>query len=459
MQEKILLEAAHVYSSRSDDEKQQDFCGYVDTMLKEAPDLLQGSSPEVVAKAREIRPPRSCISCLLIGNHSAGKSSFINWYVGEKVQSTSVAMETCGITVIRHGSKRAAWRGRQTASAFPHLDKLAKMPGVVEHLSSEFSPSTEKEFRLLELIDTPGLVDGNVRYPFDVEAAIEELAVHSEVILIFLDPMGKALVARCMRMAQKLAPKHFARMRFIVGKFDTVRDQQDRVNVISQISQQIQNHIQTNTQLFPIYLPDKVKDEPLDIPNQLQAVCDIMSAAIDNRVQDVLVTLESDCRTIVELAKVMLRATAVRRRQNTAVNVLRVLLGVLVFGALGLLVYWTLLNVTELDPMMVCDDQHARSIEWFSPTGELLAREHHEPVTTWQCAAATGLGGIPALVVVLLLTGGLLYVWLFKATKLSQLSFRQTRKLQRMCQEVEKVRSGKLKQMKHVLTRAALDDA
>eukprot|EP00961_Rhodomonas_salina_P049867 669953-Rhodomonas_salina.1 len=77
-------------------------------VLSRSDSRVQGSSPEVVAKAREIRPPRSCISCLLIGNHSAGKSSFINWYVGEKVQSTSVAMETCGITVIRCSHPPAA---------------------------------------------------------------------------------------------------------------------------------------------------------------------------------------------------------------------------------------------------------------------------------------------------------------------------------------------------------------
>jgi GTPase SAR1 family protein len=27
---------------------------------------------------------------MIIGNHSAGKSSFINWYIGESVQTTGV---------------------------------------------------------------------------------------------------------------------------------------------------------------------------------------------------------------------------------------------------------------------------------------------------------------------------------------------------------------------------------
>ena len=52
-----------------------------------------------------MRPPRDRITCLLIGNHSAGKSSFTNWYVGEQIQKESVAIETAGITIIRKGEK------------------------------------------------------------------------------------------------------------------------------------------------------------------------------------------------------------------------------------------------------------------------------------------------------------------------------------------------------------------
>jgi ribosome biogenesis GTPase A len=33
-------------------------------------------------------------SVMIIGNHSAGKSSFINWYIGEGIQKTGVAIET-----------------------------------------------------------------------------------------------------------------------------------------------------------------------------------------------------------------------------------------------------------------------------------------------------------------------------------------------------------------------------
>ena len=36
---------------------------------------------------------------MIIGNHSAGKSSFINWYIEEHVQRAGVAIETQGESI------------------------------------------------------------------------------------------------------------------------------------------------------------------------------------------------------------------------------------------------------------------------------------------------------------------------------------------------------------------------
>ncbi len=46
------------------------------------------------AQGKVIRHPRRKCVVMLCGNHSAGKSSFVNWYVGEDIQGTGVAVET-----------------------------------------------------------------------------------------------------------------------------------------------------------------------------------------------------------------------------------------------------------------------------------------------------------------------------------------------------------------------------
>lgn len=48
-----------------------------------------------------LSPPRRKIRVLVIGNHSSGKSSFINWYVGANVLPTGVAIETKRFTICK----------------------------------------------------------------------------------------------------------------------------------------------------------------------------------------------------------------------------------------------------------------------------------------------------------------------------------------------------------------------
>lgn len=44
--------------------------------------------------------------------------------------------------------------------------------GLTDYLSAEISTSKQKKFSLVTFVDTPGLVDGDMVYPFDVNGAI-----------------------------------------------------------------------------------------------------------------------------------------------------------------------------------------------------------------------------------------------------------------------------------------------
>lgn len=49
--------------------------------------------------------------------------------------------------------------------------------GVTDYLSAEISTSKQKRFSLLTFVDTPGLVDGDMIYPFNVNSAITWLGM------------------------------------------------------------------------------------------------------------------------------------------------------------------------------------------------------------------------------------------------------------------------------------------
>ena len=88
--------------------------------------------------------PRQKINVMIVGNHSAGKSSYINWYVGEHVQSTAVAIETQGFTFCTSGKKRDTLKGQATMVLFQHLQEELNQfaPAIYNGLATEVCTGT-----------------------------------------------------------------------------------------------------------------------------------------------------------------------------------------------------------------------------------------------------------------------------------------------------------------------------
>ncbi len=258
--------------------------------------------------------PRKKVTVMFIGNHSAGKSSFINWYIGDNIMPTGVAVESQGFTICTQGKNKdnSEIKGEGTLRYFPHIagiDKFGKT--LIENLNTSVSPSSKHRFDVVDLIDTPGMVDGNVKYPFDVDAVIEYLAGHVDIICVFLDPIGQALCSRTMNVVERLNKNHYEKMRYYITKADTV----DRIIDLFKVSQQVtQNLAQrvNNSHGFsvpPIFIPtEENKDNELSQINQVQELLSNIDRAIKQKVQDNLKTLETHCSKITNLVKSELHA-------------------------------------------------------------------------------------------------------------------------------------------------------
>ena len=57
---------------------------------------------------------------------------------------------------------------------------------MVDFLSTEISTSKQKKFSLVTFVDTPGLVDGDMQYPFNVNEAILWLGKSDSCMLLSL---------------------------------------------------------------------------------------------------------------------------------------------------------------------------------------------------------------------------------------------------------------------------------
>ena len=125
--------------------------------------------------------------------------------------------------------------------------------GVVDYLTTEISTSKQKKFSLVTFVDTPGLVDGDMKYPFDVNEAIQWLGIlkstvaayfllHffktiffffslgelADLIFVFFDPIGQALCKRTLNLVEQLNINHPERLRFYLSKADEAGTESDR---------------------------------------------------------------------------------------------------------------------------------------------------------------------------------------------------------------------------------------
>uniref|UniRef100_A0A3B3QTW8 Si:dkey-98f17.5 n=1 Tax=Paramormyrops kingsleyae TaxID=1676925 RepID=A0A3B3QTW8_9TELE len=223
----------------------------------------------------------------------------VKLYVEEHIQRTGVAIETQGFTFVTSGRKRESLTGNATLHLYPHFRHLLEFKGLTDYLSAEISTSKQKKFSLVTFVDTPGLVDGDMVYPFDVNNAIISFGQQADLIMVFFDPMGQALCKRTLDIVEKLSETCGDRLLFYLSKADEAGRETDRQRVMMQIVQELCRRPGLNKcgfEMPTIYIPNPQK--PSRCENQIDGVCQTIEKTINQAVQRTLDQLEKDCDLI-----------------------------------------------------------------------------------------------------------------------------------------------------------------
>jgi predicted GTPase len=371
-----------------------------------SPSLCSVSSSLSLSSSHPIISPRKKVTIMIIGNHSAGKSSFINWYMGrdrEAVLPTGVAVESQGFSICTEGPPKTGGevsrlKGEAVFRFLPHIagiDKFGKnllsnlelfvVPpskgkssgGTKETEEWKSLLSTTHSFSSVDIIDTPGMIDGNVSYPFDVDGVIDFLAEHVDMVLVFLDPIGQALCTRTMNVVERLNEKHYRKLKYYLSKADSIDKMIDLFKVSQQLTQNLASRVK-NTHGFyvaPIFLTRETTSSspsnPLSEINEIGSMCRDIELAVKNKVQTNLSTLERDCKVLEEEVerKIKEAEEAIALQAHRFYNAMAVLsLLLLLLAALGGL---------SLSAVLCCDSEHIvtrLTYEWLPAVMPLFNR-------------------------------------------------------------------------------------
>jgi len=142
-------------------------------------------SPPTVGELR--RPPL----VLLLGNHSSGKSTFVNHLLGSAVQKTGVAPTDDCFTIITHGAVDTDRDGPAVVGN-PDLpyEGLRHFGGqLVSHIRLKLRPA--ELLRTVTLIDSPGMIDeakAEGGRGFDFPGVVRWFAERADIVMVFFDP-------------------------------------------------------------------------------------------------------------------------------------------------------------------------------------------------------------------------------------------------------------------------------
>jgi GTPase Era involved in 16S rRNA processing len=315
--------------------------------------------------------PRSKIMVMFIGNHSAGKSSFINYYVGETdLLKENIAMETAEVTFISQGKSRVEWQPEATKRHYPFLQiaqsDLSSSRAQEyrdlqvcfdKHVRTIVSTSQERLFPFIDLVDTPGMHDGKtLTLEYDVGKTIKYLADFADLVIVFLDPDKQALVKSTMECVGSLQEKNCQKMHYFITRADTLNSADDRVRIVQQASSEITKIVKDThrLKLFTMYIPGKTEAASKDRDNQIHELIDIMHKKAEAHVQDILCQLENDskeveaeCLRILEDHKPSLMRKSKRFAANSFAGLMLILF--LLFRVANVLLFFDLTS-TDCSP-------------------------------------------------------------------------------------------------------------
>ena len=129
---------------------------------------------------------------LVLGNHSSGKSSFINYLLGREVQKTGVAPTDDGFTILAAGPVDEE-RDGATLAGTPGLgmgDLERFGPALLSHVSMKIRASAPV-LEHLWLVDSPGMIDTSsaaIDRGYDFFGVTRWFAEAADVILLLFDP-------------------------------------------------------------------------------------------------------------------------------------------------------------------------------------------------------------------------------------------------------------------------------
>ncbi len=210
-------------------------------------------------------------SVLFLGNHSSGKSSFINYLLDEDLQKTGVAPVDDGFTVVRYGETADQFDGYAMAT---HGD--LPFEGI-EAFGEDFLSRAKLKTRSAEwlkkvtLIDSPGMIDtpdSTQSRGYDFSKSVRFFAEHADLILFFFDPDKPGTTGETMKIFKESLVGMEHKLLILLHKVDSFDNIRDFARTYGALCWNLSKTVKTKDlpHIYVTYLPDMESASNKHIP-------------------------------------------------------------------------------------------------------------------------------------------------------------------------------------------------
>ncbi|WP_343222726.1 dynamin family protein [Mameliella sediminis] len=180
--------------------------------------------PPTIGELR--RPPQ----VLLLGNHSSGKSTFVNYLVGEDIQKTGVAPTDDSFTIVTWGAALADRDGPSVVSNpdLPYEGLRHFGDQLVSHVRLKQRPA--ELLQTVTLIDSPGMIDeakAEGGRGYDFPGAVRWFAERADLVIVFFDPDKPGTTGETLQVFKEALNGIDHKLLIVMNKMDRFRNLHD----------------------------------------------------------------------------------------------------------------------------------------------------------------------------------------------------------------------------------------
>ncbi len=167
---------------------------------------------------------------LIVGNHSSGKSTFINHFIGQQVQKTGMAPTDDCFTVLSYGDNREERDGFAAVSnpELPFNELKSFGPVFLNHFRLRLVSS--ERLQNVTLIDTPGMIDSSdpsAGRGYDYAGVVRWFAARADIVMVFFDPERPGTTTETLEILRTLLGNIDHKLLLVMNKMDLFRSMRD----------------------------------------------------------------------------------------------------------------------------------------------------------------------------------------------------------------------------------------